>query len=98
MLPSHARTLCEARSALAVLSDRAQRSDASSAFEHVLIALDSILGDDGPAIDPKGLPADEDGLLALAGSALGRLRSHGVDPLHVELLLAMLDDAAAVGL
>lgn len=93
MLLAHARTLCDARSALAVLADRAVSSDASSAYEHVLITLDVIHGDEAPAIDTYGLPEEHDQLLAIASTALERLKSHGVDDLHVELLLAMLDDA-----
>lgn len=93
MLLPHARTLCDARSALAALSDRACCIEASSAYEYVLVALDVIHGDDCPAIDTYGLPEEPDKLLAIAGLALERLKSHGVDELHVELLLLLLDDA-----
>ena len=48
MLLAHARTLCDARSALAMLSDSASSVDASSAYEHVLITLDAIHGNDRP--------------------------------------------------
>ena len=63
MLLPHARTLCDARSALAVLSDGANCIEASSAYEHVLITLDAIHGDGCPAIDTHGLPDRTDELL-----------------------------------
>ena len=93
MLLPHARTLCDARSALAALSDGASCIEASSAYEHVLITLDAIHGDDCPAIDTHGLPTHSDGLLNLAAHALDELKTHGVDELHVELLVALLDNA-----
>ena len=93
MLLSHAHTLRDARSALAALSDRACCIEASSAYEYVLIALDAIHGDDCPAIDTYELPEEPDELFAVAGLALERLASHGVDELHVELLLVLLEDA-----
>ena len=95
---SHARTLCHARSALAMLADTATSIEASSAYEHVLITLDAIHGNDGPAIATRGLPADRDGLVGFAAATLLALTTHGVDELHVELLLAMLHDAAALDL
>lgn len=97
MLLPHARILCDARSALAVLSDGANCIEASSAYEHALITLDAIHGDDCPAIDTYGLPDEPDELLAIAVHALERLPSHGVDELRVELLLALLDDATVLG-
>ena len=93
MLLSHARTLCDARSALALLSDQACCLQASSAYEHVLITLDAIHGNDGPAIDTDGLPKTHEDLATFAKHSLKQLRSHGVDALHVELMLAMLFDA-----
>lgn len=93
MLLPHARTLCEARSALAALSDGASCIEASSAYEHALITLDAIHGDDCPAIDTRGLPTHSDEQLNLATHALDELKTHGVDELHVELLLALLDNA-----
>ena len=94
MLLPHARTLCDARSALALLADCASCIEASSAYEHVLITLDAIHGNDGPATDPYGLPEHRDPLLVFAVHAIEELKTHGVDELHVELLLAMLDNAA----
>lgn len=93
MLLPHARSLCDARSALAVLSDDASCIEASSAYEHVLITLDAIHGDACPAIDTYGLPEHPDDLRRLATTSLDDLRTHGVDDLHVELLLALLDNA-----
>ena len=98
MLLPHARTLCDARSALAVLSDDANCIEASSAYEHVLITLDAIHGDDCPAIDTYGLPTHPDALLNLATHALDELKTHGIDELHVELLLALLDNATMLDL
>ena len=93
MLLPHARTLCHARSALAALSDGANCIEASSAYEHVLITLDAIHGDDCPAIDTYGLPTHPDELLDVVAHALDELKTHGVDELHVGLLLALLDNA-----
>lgn len=94
MLLPHARTLCDARSALAMLADSASSLEASSAYEHVLITLDAIHGNDGPATDPYELPEHRDALLMFAVHAIEELKTHGVDELHVELLLVMLDNAA----
>lgn len=94
MLLAHARTLCDARSALAMLSDSASSVEASSAYEHVLITLDAIHGNEGPVTDAYGLPGRRDALLTFAVQALEDLKTHGVDELHVELLLAMLGNAA----
>ena len=96
MLLPHARTLCDARSALAVLADDASCVEASSAYEQVLITLDAIHGDDCPAIDTHDLPASRDDLRGLASTSLDELRIHGVDDLHVELLLVLLADATAL--
>ena len=93
MLLPHARTLCDVRSALAVLSDGATCVEASSAYERVLITLDAIHGDDCPAIDTCGLPTHPDDLHALASRTFGELKTHGVDELQVELLLALLHNA-----
>jgi hypothetical protein len=96
MLLPHAFTLARARSYLAALADQASTIDASSAYEHVLIELDRIHGDDCPAINSDGLTEDRAVLLAVATSALEELELYGVDPLSVELTLAMLDDAYAM--
>jgi len=96
MLLPHAFTLAQARSYLAALADQASTIDASSAYEHALIELDRIHGDDCPAIDGDGLSEDRAILLAVATSALEELEQYGVDPLSVELILARLDDAYAM--
>ena len=96
MLLPHAFTLARARSYLAALADQASTIDASSAYEHVLIELDRIHGDGGPAINSDGLTEDRAILLAVATSALEELEHYGVDLLSVELVLAMLDDAYAM--
>ncbi len=96
MLLPHAFTVAQARSYLAALADQASTIDASSAYEHVLIDLDRIHGDECPAINSDGLTEDRAILLAVATSALEGLQQYGVDPLSIELILAMLDDAYAL--
>ena len=54
MLLPHAQTLAQARSYVAALADRALTIDASSAYEHVLLELDRVHGDDCPALDTDG--------------------------------------------
>lgn len=94
MLLPQVRTLARARSSLAALADQASSIDASSAYEHVLIELDRIHADDCPAMNPGEVPADRAALLADATSAIEDLHQHGVDPLSLELVLAMLVDAS----
>jgi len=96
MLLAHAVTLSEARSYLAALADNAQTVEASSAYELALIELDWIHGDDAPALDATGFIDDRDALMAVATSAVEQLATYGVDALHVELLLAALEDARAL--
>jgi hypothetical protein len=96
MLLSHALTLAQARSYLAALADQAATIDASSAYEHVLIELDRVHGDQSPAINNDGLGEDRAILRSVATSALEELEQYGLDPLSVELILAMLDDAYAL--
>ena len=62
----------------------------------MLIELDRIHGDDCPAIDSDGLAEDPALLRMVATSALEELEQDGVDPLSVELILAMLDEAHAL--
>lgn len=93
MLLPHAQTLAQARSYLAALSDRASTIDASSAYEHVLIELDRVHGDECPSADTEELTEDRAILLAVATSAFEELEQYGVDPLTIELVIAMLDDA-----
>lgn len=96
MLLPHAVTLGQARAHLAALADQASTIDASSAYEHVLIELDRIHGDVCPAIAPDGIRGDRAILMTLATSAVEGLQQYGVDPLNVELTLAMLEDAYAL--
>jgi hypothetical protein len=92
LLP-HALTLGQARSYIAALADQADSIDTSSAYEHVLIELDRIHGDESPGLDTAGICEDRATLLAVASSAIEELEQYGIDPLHVELVLATLDDA-----
>lgn len=82
-----------ARSCLAALADQATDIDASSSFEHALIELDRVQGDDTPAIERSGPAGDQTVLLATATAELEALRHHGVDALSIELIIAMLHDA-----
>jgi hypothetical protein len=91
----HACILARARSHLAALADRATTIDASSGYERVLIELDRIHGDECPAIGTEGLSEDRAILRANATSALGDLEQYD-DPLGIELILVMLDDAFAM--
>jgi hypothetical protein len=93
MLLPHAMTLAQARSYVAALADKADSIDASSAYEHVLIELDRIHGDKTPGLDTAGICEDRAILLTVASSAIEELEQYGVDPLNIELVLAMLDDA-----
>ena len=96
MLFRHAQTLAQARSYLAALSDQASTIDASSAYEHVLIDLDRLHGDECPSAGTEGLTEDRAILLAVATSALEELEQYGIDPLTIELIIATLDDAYAL--
>jgi hypothetical protein len=90
MLLAHAITLTKARSYVAALADRASTAEASSAYEHALIELDWIHGDDVPALDTLGLTSDRDVLLLDATTAILQLAAYGVDALGIELILAAL--------
>ena len=93
MLLPHAQNLAQARSYVAALADQALTLEASSAYERVLLELDRVHGDDCPALDTEDLTDDRDILLAVASTAVEDLENHGVDPLSVELVLAMLVEA-----
>ena len=99
MLLPHAHTLARARTCLAALADAANSEDASSAYEHVLIELDRIHCDQSPAIDPDiyrdAVMRDPAIQFEIATSAIEDLTGYGVDPLSVELVLWMLEDAYA---
>ena len=92
MLLPHAQTLAQARSYVAALADRALTLEASSAYERALLELDRVHGDECPALATEDLTDDRDVLLAVASNAIEELESYGIDPLSVELILAMLVD------
>lgn len=77
--------LGEARSCLASLADSVDDVDLSAHFDHLLIELDGITGDVGPACYMIAAPPAE--LLGHLESAAGRLVAYGVDRLSLELLL-----------
>lgn len=93
MLLSHALTLCRARSCLASLTDGTASLGAARAYDTVLVVLDSLHGDEVPALETDALTHDRPVLYEMAFDAIEELASHGVDELQVELLLAMLADA-----
>ena len=96
MLLPHALTLAQARSYVAALADQACTIDASSAYEHVLLELDRLHGDECPAIDSTGITDERQILLAVASDAIEELQSYGIDALSIELVLAMLDEASTL--
>ena len=96
MLYAHANTLTDARSYLAALADQGASTEASSAYEHALLELDWLHGDDVPTLDTAGLSSDRDRLSAAATTAIEKLADYGVDPIGIELVLAALDDARAL--
>jgi hypothetical protein len=93
MLLAHAVALAEARTSVAALANGAVSLDASLAYERTLLYLDSIHGDDVPALDSAGLIDDRAALYVVAESAVEELTDHGVDALQVELVLSMLEEA-----
>lgn len=95
MLLAHAVTLAEARSYVAALADHALTFDASVEYEHVLLELDTIHGGEVPPTT-EVLTDKSDVLYTVAEAAIEELVEHGVDALHVELILARLEDARAL--
>lgn len=93
MLLAHAVTLAEARSYLAALADTACTVEGSIAYDRVLLQLDLVHHDQSPAHTdlPRTLPAEL--LYRCAVKAIDDLKSHGVDALQMELVLAELMDA-----
>ncbi|MFD4323569.1 hypothetical protein ACFWQC_02975 [Nocardioides sp. NPDC058538] len=92
MLLAHAIALAEARSYLAALADQSDALKTTVAYDDALLYLDSIHADQVPALEL--LPPLETGLLhVLTEKALTDLAPFGLDPLHLELLLAMIGDA-----
>lgn len=89
---AHALVLVEARSCLAALADTAVTFDASVSYERTLLMLDSVYGDDVPALEsPLGVPVGL--LLERVEAAVETLGDFGLDGLRVELLLTMVEDA-----
>src|SRR4051794_19163626 len=89
----HAHTLAQARTYVAALADEASDDDASSAYEHVLIELDRLHCDQSPDVYLDTLTQDRAIQFDLATTAIGDLKQRGIDPLSVELILWMLQDA-----
>ena len=93
MLLAHAVALAEARTYIAALANGAASPDASLAYERTLLYLDSMHGENVPALDSSGLIDDHSALFVVAESAVEELVEHGADALQVELVLAMLEEA-----
>lgn len=93
MHPTCAVVLAEARSCLAALADVGTSEDCAGAYERLLIDLDVLTDDAGPATYPiVGVSVDE--LVERAELALGCLTAYGVESLGVELLIARLHGCA----
>lgn len=92
MLLAHAIALAEVRSYLAALADHAPTLAGTAAYDDVLLYFDATHSDQVPALDR--LPPIEPRLLhELTENALLDLVPFGFDPLHLELILGMIDDA-----
>lgn len=89
----HAHTLAQARTYLAALADEASNDDAASAYEHVLIDLDRIHCDESPDVYLDAVTQDRAIQYDVGTAAIDDLKTHGVDPLQVELLLWHLSAA-----
>ena len=96
MLLPHATALAEARTRVVTLADQARTPDASSAFERILIELDRVHGDECPAVSDIEHVEDRANQIARLTSGLEHLEQYGVDPLSLELLIALLEDAYAL--
>ena len=87
--PTYTVVLAEARSCRAALADAATSADCAAAYERLLIDLDVLTDDAGPATYPiVGVSVDEP--VERAELALGCVKAYGVEPLGVELLIARL--------
>ncbi|GAB6985273.1 hypothetical protein [Nocardioides pyridinolyticus] len=93
MQRGHARALALARTYVVALADQTDDLDVASAYEHVLIELDRLHGDQSPDIVPDALTSDRSLWFEFALVAIASLTRHGVDPLSVELLCWRLLDA-----
>ena len=89
MLLLHAYCLAEARSCLAALADLAESTALSAAYERLLIDLDVLTADAGPATFSLDGVTQED-LVQRAEGALNGLTVFGVDSLGVEVLIERL--------
>lgn len=92
MTTTHAYLLAlgEARSCLAALADSSTDFYESSHYDRLLIQLDWITDDIGPATYP--IAAGKAELLALLEAAVDRLIDLGTDGLSLELLIADATD------
>lgn len=97
MLLAHAVTLAEARSYVVALADSSPSFEASTAYESVLLELDSVHGGQVPPTTEVIL-REREVLYSVAEAAIEELADHGLDGLQVELLLAQLEDARALDL
>lgn len=93
MLLANALVLAEARSCLAALADAATTVDRSAAYERLLIDLDVLTEDAGPATYAI-VGVREEALVARAEFALERLSGLGADGLSVEPLIERLRGCA----
>ncbi|MDF1606269.1 hypothetical protein [Nocardioides sp. YIM 152315] len=89
MLLANAPVLAEARSCLAPLADAATTVDRSAAYERILIDLDVLTGDAGPATYPI-VGVGPQSLVMRAECALARLPAFAVDAVSVDLLIDRL--------
>lgn len=97
MESDYAITLVLARSCVAALASSSSTVAAGLRYDQVLIALDAAHGDDVPGLETDALTTDRSVLFEVGFSAIEDLVEHGVDELHVELLLTMLTAAYDVG-
>ena len=89
MLLTHAVLLAEARSHVAALADNALTFDGAMEYERVLLELDELHGGIFPPTTVV-LVTDPAVLYEIAYQAIAGLEAHEVDPLGLELCLAML--------
>ena len=95
MLLAQAVAIAEARTYIAALADTATTVLSSVAYDRALIYLDSVHGDQVPAL--TGIPLDHPATLyQLAQQSVTELGTYGLDPVHIELTLAYLLDAWAL--
>ncbi|MGZ6583164.1 MAG: hypothetical protein ACXVHX_02295 [Solirubrobacteraceae bacterium] len=88
----HAISLHRARSSLAALADRARTVAGTDHYERMLIDLDRMNGDAGPAISRLPDEMSQSALFQDATDSIADLATYGADSLLIELLLADLRD------